>query len=211
VSSNTFGGVWDHHADINTGEFELVAAQSVAGNIVEERREEVYVAPPPAPVQYGPGPVVVDVSPSHGPGFPHHHHHGGAPTVEVVNQTTVVRDVSPARSLSSYSTSTYTPVVVRDREVSNEVVIGPLALAERRRSRSRSRAGRDIRAEIRALESELKDRKRVDKDIVRVERLSGGEVVLYEERIEKIEEPHRGVRIEKDKKGRMSISVPKYR
>jgi hypothetical protein len=35
--------------------------------------------------------------------------------------------------------------------------------------------------------------------------------VLYEEKIEKIEEPSRGVRIEKDKKGRMSISVPKYR
>ena len=38
-----------------------------------------------------------------------------------------------------------------------------------------------------------------------------GAVVLFEEKVEKVEEPRRGVRIEKDKKGRMSISVPKYR
>ena len=43
------------------------------------------------------------------------------------------------------------------------------------------------------------------------ERLPTGELVLYEEQVEHIEEPRRGVRIEKDKKGRMSISVPKYR
>lgn len=46
---------------------------------------------------------------------------------------------------------------------------------------------------------------------MRAERLSDGQLVIYEERVEKIEEPRRGVRIEKDKKGRMSISVPKYR
>ena len=49
------------------------------------------------------------------------------------------------------------------------------------------------------------------RDVVRAERLSDGQLVLYEEGIEKIEEPHRGVRSEKDKKGRMAISVPKYR
>ncbi|KAJ8105840.1 hypothetical protein ONZ43_g7263 [Nemania bipapillata] len=50
-----------------------------------------------------------------------------------------------------------------------------------------------------------------DRDLVRTERLPTGELVVYEEEIERIEEPRRGVRIEKDKKGRMSISVPKYR
>jgi hypothetical protein len=48
-------------------------------------------------------------------------------------------------------------------------------------------------------------------ELVRAERLSTGELVLFEEKVEKIEEPRRGVRIEKDKKGKMSISVPKYR
>ncbi|KAJ2976196.1 hypothetical protein NUW58_g8147 [Xylaria curta] len=40
-----------------------------------------------------------------------------------------------------------------------------------------------------------------DRDLVRAERLPTGELVLYEEEIERIEEPRRGVRIEKDKKG----------
>ncbi|KAI5861419.1 hypothetical protein GGS23DRAFT_598572 [Durotheca rogersii] len=50
-----------------------------------------------------------------------------------------------------------------------------------------------------------------ERELVSAERLPTGELVLYEEQVEHIEEPRRGVRIEKDKKGRMSISVPKYR
>lgn len=50
-----------------------------------------------------------------------------------------------------------------------------------------------------------------ERELVSAERLPTGELVLYEEQVERIEEPRRGVRIEKDKKGRMSISVPKYR
>ncbi|CAK7198051.1 hypothetical protein SEUCBS139899_000709 [Sporothrix eucalyptigena] len=49
------------------------------------------------------------------------------------------------------------------------------------------------------------------RELVRAERLSTGELVLYQEEVERIEEPRYGVRIEKDKKGRMAISVPKYR
>ena len=49
------------------------------------------------------------------------------------------------------------------------------------------------------------------RELVRAERLSTGELVLYQEEVERIEEPRNGVRIEKDKKGRMAISVPKYR
>lgn len=74
------------------------------------------------------------------------------------------------------------------------------------RSRSRSRSHRDLRPEIRDLA-----RRHGDREIIKAERLSTGELVLYEEEVERIEEPRRGVRIEKDKKGRMSISVPKYR
>lgn len=44
---------------------------------------------------------------------------------------------------------------------------------------------------------------------MRAERLSTGELVLLEETIERVEEPSRGVRIEKDRRGRMSISVPR--
>lgn len=47
---------------------------------------------------------------------------------------------------------------------------------------------------------------------MRAERLSTGELVLYEEEVEQIQEPARGgVRIERDKRGRLSISVPRYR
>jgi hypothetical protein len=36
--------------------------------------------------------------------------------------------------------------------------------------------------------------------------------VLYDEEVEVVQEPTRaGVRIEKDKRGRLSISVPRYR
>jgi len=46
---------------------------------------------------------------------------------------------------------------------------------------------------------------------VRAERLSTGELVLYEEEVEHVEPTRNGVRIEKDKRGRMSISVPRNR
>jgi len=111
--------------------------------------------------------------------------------VEFVNTGTLVRDVSPSRS--STTTMSRGPVIVDARPpgISQEV-----ALIEHdhhhhhhRRHRSRSHG----------------------RELVAAERLSNGELILYEEKIERIEAPRRGVRIEKDKKGRMSISVPKYR
>ncbi|TFB07380.1 hypothetical protein CCMA1212_000424 [Trichoderma ghanense] len=80
------------------------------------------------------------------------------------------------------------------------------------RHRSRSRSGKEIRAEIRALEKELAVRPRVsgEREVIRTERLPNGELVVYEEQVERIAS-HKPARIEKDKKGRMSISVPKYR
>jgi hypothetical protein len=83
-------------------------------------------------------------------------------------------------------------------------------LVERRKSRSRSR--KDIRSEIKALEKELayRGKRELDREVVRSERLPNGDLVVYEESIEKISS-HKPARIEKDKKGRMSISVPKYR
>ena len=123
--------------------------------------------------------------------------------------------------------------IERKREVyetSDPIPIGPLALALPP-ERNRAKDERAIRAEIKALEAEkeaLRAEKRADKEMRKAERIrrggraSEGDLVLYEQRIERpgeeytlvrrerVEEPEGGVRIEKDKKGRMSISVPKY-
>ncbi len=164
-------------------------------DVVEERREEIVIS---SPVPDSPLPPFVPRNP--------------AANLDVVKTTTVIRDVSPSRSLST-ATSSRTPIVIDARpfEVSDTLPVGPLALVPHRH-RSHSRGERVLRAEIRDLEHQLARRdRRSDRDVVTAERLSNGELVLYEERVERIEEPRRGVRIEKDKKGRMSISVPKYR
>lgn len=207
--------------DYKKCELELLAARSSAGDIIEERRTEVLeyttTAPavihhhhhPPAPSGHGHGPIIVNAQPA--PNAP----------VEVV-KTTVVRESSPARSYTttSYDTTSYGtmtsydsrsttmagPVVVEARnpyEVSSYVPVGPLAIVEQRRS---SRGPDDLRSEIRHLERQLARHERHERhgsrDMVRAERLSTGELVLYEEEIETIEEPARGgVRIERDKRG----------
>lgn len=209
----------------------MAEARSSAGNIVEERREQVYTIPPPPAPAPAAAPTVVSAPPAPPPPAPaplpppttvvH------PPPVEEVHQTTIVRDASPARSHRSHSTSTThrTPVVVeeRTREVSDEVPVGPLALVHSDRRRDE----RSIRSEIARLEAErdLIRRERhhhdhyhrrshshvSERELVKAERLPSGELVLYEEDLLKVEEPRRGARIERDKKGKMSISVPKYR
>ncbi|KAI0425640.1 hypothetical protein F5Y09DRAFT_321311 [Xylaria sp. FL1042] len=167
--------------DYKKADAELAAARSVPGAVIEERKEEVFTIPPPVP------PTLVRVPP--------------APPVEVVKET-LVREVSPVRSsyttysgpgpstTSSYATSR-TPVVVDagPREVSDNVVVGPLALVGDRRVDHHHHHGHHSHSHSR------------DRDLVRAERLPTGELVLYEEEVERIEEPRRGVRIEKDKKG----------
>ncbi len=81
----------------------------------------------------------------------------------------------------------------------------------------------ELRSEIRHLEKQLARRERsrhrrhrslsTGGELVRAERLSTGELVLYEEEVETLREPSRGrgVRVERDKRGRMSIVVNKYR
>jgi hypothetical protein len=125
----------------------------------------------------------------------------------------------------------------RSREVSGRVPVGPVALAgERHHRHHHARHGSyetdELRSEIRHLEKQLARREGSRSrhrhshshsrhrslsrggggELVRAERLSTGELVLYEEEFERIEEPSRaGPRIEKDKRGRLSISVPRYR
>jgi hypothetical protein len=202
-------------------ELEVMAARSSAGDI-EERREIFTIAPPPstapapapapvpvpmpAPVPVAappppasvyapapvpapapapapaPSPVIVDAAPPQ-------------PAVRIVDET-IIRDLSPSRTTTTSSwdsVSEYSAVT--------------------RRARSHSRSGRDIRAEIRALERELTHRPKHDGrgELVRAERLPDGQVVLYEESVERVVGHPKPARIEKDKKGRMSISVPKNR
>lgn len=232
--------------DYKKSEMELAAGRSVPGNLLEERREEVYTIPPPAPppaaappapapsVSFAPVPapapapapapvpVAAPAPPPPAPAPAPAPVYAAPPVAEAppppppAQQTelvreTVIRDVSPARTAVSYGPE-------YERYTSNEMEIGPLAVG---RHRSQSRSNRDIRAEIKALESELRDtriskrhgsrHRGHERDVVHAERMSDGALVLFEERVEKVEEGHRGLRIEKDKKGRMAISVPKYR
>lgn len=185
-------------ADVDaTGELEIAAARSSAGEIIRERREEFIIeAPAPPPPQTivipapapPPPPVIIEAAPRER-------------DLALVDKT-VYREISPSRSRSSRSRSHSH----HHRHHSSS----DYQLVERHRSRSRS--GKDIRAEIRALEKELNRSKREvsDREVVRTERGPNGELVVYEESVERIQS-HKGARIEKDKKGRMSISVPKYR
>ncbi|KAI0846167.1 hypothetical protein F5Y00DRAFT_244686 [Daldinia vernicosa] len=203
--------------DYKKSEREVASARSVSAGIFEERREEVFTLPPPpiaAPPVAAPPPPPPAIIHTAAPVAP-----ATQTPVEVV-QETFIRESSPTptrstRSHRSHSTSTTrTPVIIEPREYSEELAVGPLALVSDRR-----RSERDIKMEIARLEAErdlLKvDRRHhhhshsrhrshsrsTDRELVSAERLPTGELVLYEEQVEKIEEPRRGVRIEKDKKG----------
>ncbi|KAI9151598.1 hypothetical protein HJFPF1_08805 [Paramyrothecium foliicola] len=189
-------------------ELEILAARSSAGD-VEERREVFTIAPPPpapapAPVPVpvmaepapapmpmpapppasvvlpapapapAPAPVIVDAAPPQ-------------PTVQIIDKT-IIRDTSPSRATTTTSTSSWDSVSE----------YGALT----HRARSRSRTGKEIRAEIRALERELTHRpKHGHGELVKAERLPDGQLVLYEESVERVVGHPKPARIEKDKKG----------
>ncbi|KAH8665906.1 hypothetical protein BGZ60DRAFT_529167 [Tricladium varicosporioides] len=216
---------------------EMSGGRSEAGTVIEEHRTEVFTIPappPPPPANWPtpPPPAPVEIveetkivehvhrspSPAHSHTSHHHHHghHGGA----------IILDAGPREE------STF---IERKREVyeqSAPIPVGPLALVAPP-ERIRVKDERAIRAEIRALEAEkeaLKAERRADREMRKADRLRRGgrvsetDLVLYDSdryettsgqevtlvRRERIIEPEGGVRIEKDKKGRMSISVPKY-
>lgn len=191
-------------------EIQMSGGRSEAGTIIEERRtQEVFTVPPPPPV---PLEVIRDtkiIETHHD-----HHHHDGA----------VVVDARPREETTFVEKREYI-------ERSDAIPVGPLALAVQP-DRYRHKDERAIRAEIKALEAEkeaLRAEKRAERELRKADRIrrsgrsSETDLVLYETerydrpeeeytlvRRERIEEPEGGVRIEKDKKGRMSISVPKY-
>ena len=199
---------------------EIANARSSAGNINEERREEVFTQPPPPPEpmpapSMAPAPAPV---PSAAP--PPQVHYAEPPPppppAPVPAAAPVIINAGRDHSPSSHSSvSSYPHYHHHHHEASGAVPVGPLALAERSRSRSRSRGGREIRAEIRALERELTHRPKRDvgpvgeREIVKAERLPDGQLVVYEQETEKVEHYHKPARIEKDKKGRLSLSLPR--
>lgn len=212
----------------------MSGGRSNAGEIIEERTtQEVFEVPAPLPPPPPPAPVpeIVeehvktttierrDVSParsyqSHS-SHHHHHRHDSAPVIvhakEVRNESDFIETTRKEKQVEIRSAPT---------------PVGALALIPA----DRSRDARSISAEIRALEAEkeaLKAERRANREIRRAERLrrdgaggemvvrrereivgAPGEVVLYEERVREVE-PSGGVRIERDRKGRMAISVPK--
>ncbi|KAK2601991.1 hypothetical protein QQS21_004417 [Conoideocrella luteorostrata] len=197
---------------------EVAIARSSAGTVVEERieerREEVFERPappppPPAPVTIPapppPAPIVVP-PPARGPVIMEAGPPRTTETVEYVDKT-VIRESSPTRSSSSWDSGSHH----HHHRHHHHHDDGALVVVPRSRSRSRSR--RDIRAEIKALERELVHRPKgeIEREVVRTERLPNGELVVYEEEVERTIARPKPPRIEKDKKGRMSISVPKYR
>lgn len=199
----------------------MSGGRSEAGTVVEERHEVFTVSPPPPPP---PPPQqnfevihdtkITEIRRSPSPARSHYRHSSGP----------VILDAGPREE------STF---IERKREFierSDPVPVGPLALALPP-DRSRAKEERAIRAEIKALEAEneaLRAGKRAERELRKVDRIrregraSSSDLVLYDRdhydsdeevttivRREKVEEEG-GVRIEKDRKGRMAISVPKY-
>ncbi|OAQ73613.1 hypothetical protein VFPPC_01290 [Pochonia chlamydosporia 170] len=181
---------------------EVIAARSSAGDIIEERRKETFVeapippppppvaipAPPPAPIVVpppapAPAPVIVEAGPR------------GSGHIDVVDRT-VIRESSPSRSSSSWDSGHHHHHRHHHHHEDGALVVVP-------RSRSRSRSRREIRAEIKALERELVHRPRgeVEREVVRTERLPDGQLVVYEEEVERTVAHPKPPRIEKDKKG----------
>ncbi|PFH58753.1 hypothetical protein XA68_13273 [Ophiocordyceps unilateralis] len=186
----------------NKADQEVTLARSTAGTLLEERREEAQYPPPPptivsapppasraAPTVVAPPPPPTIVVPPSAPAAPPvamsraPYEGPPPPPVEVIDKTrTVVRDVSPARTTTSTTSSWDSHHHHHHHRHHDDLVVGPVI----HRSRSRSRSGREIRAEIRALERELAHRPKGElgeRDIVRTERLPDGELIVYQERV----------------------------
>lgn len=141
---------------------------------------------------------------------------------ELFKQTTTFerREVSPARSHRSVSVGPPRVVHEERRAIFEERSdpLGQMALVPQPFGR---KGEREIRAEIKALEAEkeaLRAERRAQHELRKAERIryegrESGELILYEEDTKisrhSSKRESEGVRIEKDKKGRMKISIPK--
>ncbi|KAK2673744.1 hypothetical protein RAB80_011287 [Fusarium oxysporum f. sp. vasinfectum] len=159
----------------------------------------VQMMPPPQQTPMPPPPVQMMPPPMAQPGGPPPvFYQPGPPPPQQgpfeYAEETVIRDVSPSRFTTTTTSSSWDSYH-HHHHPAEELVV---------RSRSRSRSGREIRKEIKALERELAHRPRgrsTSGEIVRAERLPDGQLVIREERLEKVVEHRKPPRIEKDKKG----------
>ncbi|KAF5532688.1 component of actin cortical patches LAS17 [Fusarium napiforme] len=159
----------------------------------------VQMMPPPQQTPMPPPPVQMMPPPMAQPGPPPGFYQPGPPPPPQPGpfeyaEETVIRDVSPSRFTTTTTSSSWDSYH-HHHHPAEELVV---------RSRSRSRSGREIRKEIKALERELAHRPRgrsTSGEIVRAERLPDGQLVIREERLEKVVEHRKPPRIEKDKKG----------
>lgn len=212
---------------IETEETTYVVGGSTTGSapattVIQERQEIISIPPPPVAVPVAPvappPPIVVAPPPvpvqevitdtkvvEHFDHGHHHHHHSNAPII--------VNAPHPSSHYGGHDHVTELHEVQTVERVDDRLALAPVS------STSRSEAA--IRAEIRALELEKeslrRDRRRRGKSV------GHADLIVYDEqrfgndseevtviRKEKIIEPDGGVRIERDRKGRMAISVPKY-
>jgi hypothetical protein len=191
-------------------EAEMSGARSESGHTVfeEHRTQEVFISPS-APVQE----VITDTKIVETISPPHHHPHNPI----------IIEAHGPPQS--DFIQTKHTTFV----EHSDPMPVGPLALALPAERSTRSTSS--IRQEIRALEAEkeaLRAEKRANRELRKADRIRSGarvsesDLVLYERDVyetpreeitlvrREVVEPEGGVKIVKDRKGRMAISVPKY-
>jgi hypothetical protein len=145
-----------------------------------------------------------------------------SPKEEIVERRTIIREVSPARtSRSRRQSSVRGPEIVERREIieddvaeSNSIHAGPLALVVDRHPKT----DRDIKEEIRALEAERRALRHERVEIRRPSRYveEDREIIIARPAQEEVVEIRKArpaqeevIEIRKDKKGRMSLAVPK--
>jgi hypothetical protein len=145
-----------------------------------------------------------------------------SPKEEIVERKTIIREVSPARtSRSRRHSSVRGPEIIERREIieddvaeSNSIHAGPLALVVDRHPKT----DRDIKEEIRALEAERRALRHERVEIRRPSRYieEDREIIVARPAQEEIVEIRKArpaqeeiIEIRKDKKGRMSLAVPK--
>jgi hypothetical protein len=145
-----------------------------------------------------------------------------SPKEEIIERRTIIREVSPARtSRSRRQSSVRGPEIIERREIieddvaeSNSIHAGPLALVVDRHPKT----DRDIKEEIRALEAERRALRHERVEIRRPSRYveEDREIVIARPAQEEVVEIRKArptqeevIEIRKDKKGRMSLAVPK--
>jgi hypothetical protein len=132
-----------------------------------------------------------------------------SPKEEIIERKTIIREVSPARtSRSRRHSSVHGTEIIEKREIiegdigeSNSIHAGPLALVVDRHPKS----DRDIKEEIRALEAERRALRNERVEIRRPSRYreEDREIIITRPAEEEV------IEVRKDKKGRMSLVVPK--